>query len=262
MAPAPPRVRAPLSISPPHLPAPLEAFLHSLPLPSLPSTRPRRNRAPAPPRAFRIDAWRWHHLAIEAQLHALSTAACPAPAALDFLARHDWDVHDAVEARHLAPLAAPHAAPAALRSTARARARLARLRAALRADLPALPPRDARRRLGALCGAAADAFAASEAAFVPAVAEAVSAAEQDRFNARVVRTLGRNRARIALVMFYDALFAGKDGAGRVGCGGAATRVVAEDRERFREVIPKGVRVLLPMWRRGFVRKYPDLFLKS
>lgn len=257
---------SPVFFTPPRVPPSVEAFLHSLPLPTLPG-KPRSNpstpTAP-PPDAFRIHAWRWHHLAIEAHLHALSTAANPSPAALTFLSAYNWDLHDRVEALHLTPLVTPHASPQTLRALARTRARLSRARAGLRADLPTLPPKDARRRLGALCGAAAEAFAASEAALVPAVAGSVPLAEQDRFNSRVVRALGRGHARVALIMFYDALFAGEDGGrgegvGRVGCGGVS-RVAPEDRQRFRIAIPRGIRVLLPMWRRGFARKHPDIFL--
>lgn len=224
----------------------------------------------APQSAFRIQAWRWHHLAVSRDLRRLERAGnqrapllCSSRtervgflAALEYILRDNWDVHDIVEAGLFIPFVLQKASRSVVRDAgvvAMERARLVKERAVVRERVERWVDVEPARCIGELAGIADDVrrlkrsadvlFAAAERAFVPCVRTLFSEQEQKRFNDSVLKTLSGRQLRVSLVVFQDAI--GK------GWESAATE---EDRVAFGRDVPGHVRMLVPFWKRKFVQK--------
>jgi hypothetical protein len=235
-----------------------------------------------PPSSFRIYAWRWHHIALERDLgrikssfflHKRNVCAPNSVArlyrerlanAFAFVIKSNWLVHDWVEEKLFVPFVLSvcgQDCPSqhVLHRISRERTQLASARQRLRDRIDRWVAehykeeesceREAERlssAVSALRAQAQSAFNTSERALVPVVAKCASREKQESFNKSVVGKLDGGRARLALVLFSEAILGAFQDYD--------SRATKQDIADFDSSIPKAVRMLIPVWRRNLVRK--------
>jgi hypothetical protein len=236
-----------------------------------------------PPSSFRIYAWRWHHIALERDLGRIKSSLslqkrniCAPNSdepinrerlanAFAFVIKSNWLVHDWVEENLFIPFVLSvcgEACPSqhVLHRISRERTQLALARERLRGRIDRWVAehykdvdsceREAVRLSSAvsmLRSQAQSAFNISERALVPVVANCASREKQESFNKSVIAKLDGGRARLALVLFREAVlgaFQDHD-----------SRATKQDIADFDSSVPKAVRMLIPVWRRNLVRKH-------
>jgi hypothetical protein len=230
-----------------------------------------------PPSEFRVHAWRWHHIALERDLGRLQVSFSRHRAALctgkldsqarrerlarafAFIVKANWIVHDWVEEVLFVPFVLSldggvHPSHATLRQIATNRNHLAQARSELGSRIDRWASSDSgdscsrealrmSRALADLRLAAQTAFNTSERALAPVVAKLAPRAKQEIFNKAVISALDGGRARLALVMFRDAVVSSRR---------FESRATSQDKVDFETSIPKPVRMLIPVWRRNLL----------
>lgn len=219
---------------------------------------------------FLINGWHWHNLAVQLHLRRLADALRheppPTAAAVQHAWAYLWDFSaralERTEARLFFPwmtsvLPAQHA-PAVKRLAALSaaeQARGAQLAARVRALGPAGSPLDGatlarlRRDCLELRGAIEAKHSHALALAVPLVAANVRAAEQERFNNRVIASMGVGASRLHLVGMHDVvetLVARRPRTAMwssIGFG-----LDGDQRATFRARIPWVARSMIPRWR--------------
>lgn len=191
--------------------------------------------------------------------------------AFSFLIDANWAVHDFVEASFLIPFVtsrssslSPSRSAQLSASRARLRSRREQLRGRFerwRISSDEQASRQCRSELASLVRGLhelrADAvtlFAAAERAIASAVATDIPQSEQQNLNMAVVRALDGGRARVALVLFDELLETGRANTTTEADMFPASALDV-DRKNFRKLIPKHVRVLVPVWRNRMVAKH-------